>query len=166
MYKVKRHYLLLIAYSAGQLGLFQETLAYISREGSTLQNASIHCFNPKQRKKQGKKRNMLLCYMSDWVTVIDSVHFPKRNIVFQALKRPCIFPKNGLFRVKFSPPLSLSTNHRVCYNPNSQGVSDWFTEVSIYARQILALWSQPMPKPAKFWWMEVLANQKDVYSVW
>ncbi len=36
----ERQYLRLIAYSSGQLGLFQETLAYISREGSTLQNAS------------------------------------------------------------------------------------------------------------------------------
>ncbi len=81
--------------------------------------------------------------MSDWVTVIDSVHF-RRNIVFQPWNA-VYFPKNGLFRVKsallcLSPPIT-----GFVITQNSQGVSDWFTEVSIYARQILALWSQPMP---------------------
>ncbi len=61
--------------------------------------------------------------MSDWVTVIDSVHF-RRNIVFQPWNA-VYFPKNGLFRVKsallcLSPPIT-----GFVITQNSQGVSDW-----------------------------------------
>lgn len=48
-----------IAYSSDQLGLFQETPAYISRYGSTLQNASH--FLIQNNEKIGKKRKILFC---------------------------------------------------------------------------------------------------------
>ncbi len=56
----ERQYSRLIAYSSGQLGLFQETPAYISREGSTLQNAS-HFLIQNNEKIGEKIQKVLLC---------------------------------------------------------------------------------------------------------
>ncbi len=129
------------------LGLFQETLACISREGSTLQNAS-HFLIQNNEKIGGKTNDPPLFTWAIRVTVIDSVHF-RRNIVFQSwntMNRP----KNGLFRAKSALPRLSPPITGFVIIQNSQGVSDWLTEVSICARQILALWSQPMPSQQSF----------------
>ncbi len=109
----------MIAYSAGQLGLFQETLAYISREGSTLQNASHFLIQNNEKTGEKTKYAPLFTWAIELQLSIASIS--KKYRIPATVKRR-VFSKEWSLPSKISPLCLSPPITGFVITQNSQGL--------------------------------------------